>query len=165
MPNGGGEWQLPTTHEMTTTRRNGWPLVFWLPTTHEMTTSYRWQKNLPLPNLFAYNPPPLKSGAVIPGNNQQQQTAANNRNTNIMVTIRLARSGAKKRPFYHITVADSRYSRDGRFIERIGFFNPVARGQEERLRVDLVRVDHWLSQGAQLTDRVRKLTNEVRKTA
>ncbi len=57
-----------------------------------------------------------------------------------MVTIRLARGGAKKRPFYHLTVTDSRNARDGRFIERIGFFNPVARGQEERLRVDLERV-------------------------
>ena len=66
-----------------------------------------------------------------------------------MVTIRLARGGAKKRPFYHLTVTDSRNARDGRFIERIGFFNPVARGQEERLRVDLDRVVHWQSQGAQ----------------
>ena len=57
-----------------------------------------------------------------------------------MVTIRLARGGAKKRPFYHLTVSDSRKSRDGRFIERVGFFNPVARGQEERLRVDLERI-------------------------
>ena len=55
-----------------------------------------------------------------------------------MVTIRLARGGAKKKPFYHITVSDSRRARDGRFIERIGFFNPVARGQEERLRLDLI---------------------------
>ena len=57
-----------------------------------------------------------------------------------MVTTRLPRGGAKKRPFYHLTVTDSRNARDGRFIERIGFFNPVARGQEERLRVDLDRV-------------------------
>ena len=61
-----------------------------------------------------------------------------------MVTIRLARGGSKKRPFYHLTVTDSRTSRDGRFIERVGFFNPVARGNEERLRVDNARVDHWL---------------------
>ncbi|AMX02234.1 30S ribosomal protein S16 [Microbulbifer thermotolerans] len=77
-----------------------------------------------------------------------------------MVTIRLARGGAKKRPFYHLTVTDSRNSRDGRFIERVGFFNPIARGQEERLRVDRERVDYWLSQGAQVSDRVSKLLKE-----
>ena len=64
-----------------------------------------------------------------------------------MVTIRLARGGSKKRPFYHLTVADSRNARNGRFIERVGFFNPIARGNDERLRVDLDRVNHWLSQG------------------
>ncbi|MFI2810572.1 MULTISPECIES: 30S ribosomal protein S16 [Microbulbifer] len=77
-----------------------------------------------------------------------------------MVTIRLARAGAKKRPFYHLTVTDSRKSRDGRFIERVGFFNPVARGQEERLRVERDRVDYWVSQGAQVSDRVSKLLKE-----
>jgi small subunit ribosomal protein S16 len=82
-----------------------------------------------------------------------------------MVTIRLARSGAKKRPFYHLTVTDSRNSRDGRFIERLGFFNPVARGQEERLRVDLNRVTHWQGQGAQLSERVNELVKEARKQA
>ncbi|WP_439102947.1 30S ribosomal protein S16 [Congregibacter sp.] len=74
-----------------------------------------------------------------------------------MVTIRLSRSGAKKRPFYHLTVTDSRRSRDGRFIERVGFFNPVARGQEERLRVDRERIEYWQGQGAQLSARVAKL--------
>ncbi|GAA0575376.1 30S ribosomal protein S16 [Halomonas salifodinae] len=82
-----------------------------------------------------------------------------------MVTIRLARGGAKKRPFYHLTVTDSRKSRDGRFLERVGFFNPVARGQEERLRVDLERVTHWQDQGAQLSDRVAELIKEARKQA
>ncbi|MBS9403035.1 30S ribosomal protein S16 [Halomonas sp. TRM85114] len=82
-----------------------------------------------------------------------------------MVTIRLARSGAKKRPFYHLTVTDSRNARDGRFIERLGFFNPVARGQEERLRVDLDRVTHWQGQGAQLSERVNELVKEARKQA
>lgn len=82
-----------------------------------------------------------------------------------MVTIRLARGGAKKRPFYHLTVSDSRKSRDGRFIERVGFFNPIARGQEERLRVDLDRVAHWQSQGAQVSDRVNELLKEARKQA
>ncbi len=78
-----------------------------------------------------------------------------------MVTIRLARGGSKKRPFYHLTVTDSRTSRDGRFIERVGFFNPVARGNEERLRVDIARVEHWVAQGAQLSDRVAKLIKEA----
>jgi small subunit ribosomal protein S16 len=78
-----------------------------------------------------------------------------------MVVIRLARGGSKKRPFYHITVADQRNSRDGRFIERVGFFNPVARGQEERLRVDLERVAHWQSKGAQASDRVVTLLKEA----
>lgn len=74
-----------------------------------------------------------------------------------MVKIRLARGGSKKRPFYHLTVTDSRKARDSRFIERVGFFNPIARGQEERLRVDRERVAHWISQGAQPSDRVAQL--------
>ena len=82
-----------------------------------------------------------------------------------MVTIRLSRGGAKKRPFYHVTVTDSRNSRDGRFIERVGFFNPVARGQEERLRIDQERVDYWLSQGATLSERVAKLLTESQAAA
>jgi small subunit ribosomal protein S16 len=78
-----------------------------------------------------------------------------------MVTIRLARGGAKKKPFYHITVSDSRRARNGRFIERIGFFNPVARGQEERLRLDLDRMAYWQSQGAQVSDRVSSLAKDA----
>lgn len=80
-----------------------------------------------------------------------------------MVTIRLARGGAKKRPFYNIVVADSRNARDGRFIERVGFFNPLARGQEEGLRLDLARVEHWVANGAATTDRVAKLIKDARK--
>jgi len=80
-----------------------------------------------------------------------------------MVTIRLARGGSKKRPFYHVTVADSRNARNGRFIERVGFFNPVARGQEERLRLDDDRINHWVGQGAQLSDRVAQLIKEAAK--
>ena len=80
-----------------------------------------------------------------------------------MVTIRLARTGAKKRPFYHIVTADSRSPRDGRYIERLGFFNPVAKGQEEPLRIDLERVDYWVSQGAQMTERVAALVKQYRK--
>ena len=82
-----------------------------------------------------------------------------------MVTIRLARTGAKKRPFYHIVVADSRRARDGRYIERVGFFNPVATGGEERLRLDSARVEHWVSQGAQTSDRVAQLVKEAAKAA
>jgi small subunit ribosomal protein S16 len=74
-----------------------------------------------------------------------------------MVTIRMSRGGAKKRPFYQIVVTDSRNRRDGRFIERLGFFNPVARGNEERLRIDRERVDYWVSQGAQTSERVASL--------
>jgi small subunit ribosomal protein S16 len=79
-----------------------------------------------------------------------------------MVTIRLARHGAKKNPFYHITVADRAASRDGRFVERVGFFNPVATGQSEVLRVDLDRVDYWLSVGAKPSERVQKLVDQAR---
>ena len=79
-----------------------------------------------------------------------------------MVTIRLARHGSKKNPFYHITVADRAASRDGRFIERVGFYNPVAKGQAEFLRVDLERVDYWLGQGAQPSDIVKKLLKQAR---
>jgi small subunit ribosomal protein S16 len=78
-----------------------------------------------------------------------------------MVTIRLSRGGSKKRPFYHITVTDSRNSRDGRFIERVGFFNPVARGAEERLRVENDRIAHWVSLGAQVSDRVASLLKQA----
>src|SRR5690625_7037025 len=80
-----------------------------------------------------------------------------------MVIIRLARGGSKKRPFFHLSVTDSRSARNGRFIERVGFFNPIARGQEERLRVDLERVDYWVSQGAQLSERVAGLVKESRE--
>lgn len=74
-----------------------------------------------------------------------------------MVTIRLARGGSKKRPFYHLTVADNRRAQGGRFIERLGFFNPIARGQEERIRIDRERVDFWLGRGAQMSNRVKQL--------
>lgn len=82
-----------------------------------------------------------------------------------MVTIRLARGGSKKRPFYHLSVTDSRNARDGRYIERVGFFNPIARGQEERLRVDNERVEFWLGQGATTSERVAKLLKEVQAQA
>ncbi|WP_386687876.1 MULTISPECIES: 30S ribosomal protein S16 [unclassified Lonepinella] len=82
-----------------------------------------------------------------------------------MVTIRLSRGGAKKRPFYQIVVADSRSPRDGRFIERVGFFNPLATGKAERLRLDLDRVNAWLEKGASLSDRVSSLVKEAQKAA
>jgi small subunit ribosomal protein S16 len=82
-----------------------------------------------------------------------------------MVTIRLSRGGAKKRPFYHITVADSRNSRDGRFIERLGFFNPIAKGQEERVRISLDRVEYWMGKGAQPSERVAQLIKDAKKAA
>ncbi len=82
-----------------------------------------------------------------------------------MVTIRLALGGSKKRPFYHVVVADSRKARNGRFIEKIGFFNPIARGQEERLRIQQDRIDHWVGLGAQLSDRVKKLSKEAAEAA
>ena len=80
-----------------------------------------------------------------------------------MVTIRLARHGSKKNPFYHITVADRAASRDGRFVERVGFFNPVAKGQAEVLRLDLDRIDYWMGVGAQPSERVAKLIKRARK--
>lgn len=80
-----------------------------------------------------------------------------------MVKIRLARGGAKKRPFYHVVATDKRSARDGRFIESLGFFNPVARGNEERLRLDLDRVDYWVGAGAEPSDRVKSLIKEAKK--
>jgi small subunit ribosomal protein S16 len=80
-----------------------------------------------------------------------------------MVTIRLTRTGAKKRPFYHLNVAESSARRDGRFIERIGYFNPIATGKAQRLSVDLERFEYWLSVGAQPSERVTALVKQARK--
>jgi len=77
-----------------------------------------------------------------------------------MVTIRMTRGGAKKRPYYHIVVTDSRNRRDGRFIEQVGFFNPIASGNDEKIRIDRDRVDFWLAQGAQASDRVANLLKQ-----
>ena len=82
-----------------------------------------------------------------------------------MVKIRLTRGGAKKRPFYHIIVTDSRSARDGRNIERVGYYNPVAQGAEKRVELDVERVKHWVSKGAQLTDKVATLYKEAAKAA
>ena len=82
-----------------------------------------------------------------------------------MVKIRLTRGGAKKRPFYHIIVTDSRSARDGRNIERVGYYNPVAAGAEKRVELDLDRVQHWIGQGAQMTDKVADLFKQASKAA
>jgi small subunit ribosomal protein S16 len=77
-----------------------------------------------------------------------------------MVVIRLARGGAHKRPYFHLVATDSRSRRDGNFIERVGFFNPVASANEEKLRVSMDRIDYWRSHGAQLSPRVERLVKE-----
>lgn len=82
-----------------------------------------------------------------------------------MVSIRLSRAGAKKRPFYHVVVTDSRNRRDGRYIERVGYFNPVGTETEVNLKVDLERVDYWLGQGARPSERVAALLKASRKAA
>ena len=79
-----------------------------------------------------------------------------------MVVIRLARGGAKNRPFYNVVVADSRMPRDGRFIERIGFYNPKAAENEAKFRIELNRIAHWVSQGAQPSDAVKKLIKRAK---
>ena len=81
-----------------------------------------------------------------------------------MVTIRLSRGGAKKRPFYHVIVTDSRNRRDGRFIERVGFFNPIAKGNEVRLNLDKERLQYWVGKGAQSSERVASLIKQFDKT-
>ena len=82
-----------------------------------------------------------------------------------MVSIRLARGGSKKRPFYHVVVSDSRSPRDGRYIERVGFYNPRARGQEEVLRLDDERIAYWIGEGAQPSERVASLIKGAKKAA
>ena len=82
-----------------------------------------------------------------------------------MVSIRLARGGSKKRPFYHVVVSDSRSPRNGCYIERVGFYNPKARGQEQELRLDDGRIDYWMSKGAQPSERVANLIKGARKAA
>ncbi|MBK85148.1 MAG: 30S ribosomal protein S16 [Pseudomonadota bacterium] len=80
-----------------------------------------------------------------------------------MIVIRLARGGSKKRPFYHFVVANSRDARDGRFIERLGYFNPLASGKAQRLVLDLDKVNEWVAKGAQPSDRVKTLIKDVQK--
>jgi len=80
-----------------------------------------------------------------------------------MVKIRLSRGGAKGRPFYHVIVTDERNARDGRNIERVGFYNPVASGKDVRLHLDTDRIKQWVGKGAQMTDKVRWLVKEAGK--
>lgn len=82
-----------------------------------------------------------------------------------MVVIRLARGGAKKRPFYHVVVADKRSPRDGRYIESIGYFNPIATGGEVRLHLEMAKLDAWVGKGAQLSDRVAQLVRDFQVAA
>lgn len=81
-----------------------------------------------------------------------------------MLAIRLSRGGSKKRPFYHIVAADNKSPRDGRFIERLGFFNPIARGKEEELRLDIDRIEYWVARGGQMSERVSSLLKQYKKT-
>ena len=82
-----------------------------------------------------------------------------------MVVIRLSRGGAKKRPFYHIVVADKRRARNGRFIEQVGYFNPIASGKDVRLTIDVERIKQWIANGAQPSDRVKHLMKVHQETA
>ncbi len=82
-----------------------------------------------------------------------------------MVTIRLSRGGVKKKPYYHIVVTDSRKRRDSGYIEQIGFFNPMSRGQEERFLLERERYEHWINQGAQPSERVASLVKQHLKQA
>lgn len=78
-----------------------------------------------------------------------------------MVVIRLARGGAKKNPYYRVMVADQRKSTTGRFIEQVGFYNPVARGNEDKVRLDTARIEHWVALGAQISPRVKAVIKQA----
>ncbi len=82
-----------------------------------------------------------------------------------MVKIKLVRHGAKRSPFYKVVATDSRYAGDGKALERLGFFNPMARGQEVKLNLNIDRINHWVGQGAQMSDRVGTLIKQSQKTA
>jgi small subunit ribosomal protein S16 len=88
-----------------------------------------------------------------------------NESDTIMVTIRLTRRGARNQPFYHVVVTDSRKRQGGLSLEHVGFFNPIARRGEQKLKLDLPRIDYWVGQGAQTSDRVRTLVASYRKQA
>ena len=82
-----------------------------------------------------------------------------------MVTIRLTRRGARNQPFYHLVVTDSRKRQGGKSLEQVGYFNPVARRNEPKLKIDLPRIDYWVGQGAQQSERVQHLVRDYRKQA
>jgi small subunit ribosomal protein S16 len=82
-----------------------------------------------------------------------------------MVTIRLTRRGGKNAPFYHVVVADSRKRQGGPVLEQVGYFNPIARGNDRKLELNLTRIEHWSGTGAQMSDRVRALVTAYRKQA
>jgi small subunit ribosomal protein S16 len=123
-------------------------------------------KNHKIPSLFRqfqYNAPLSRDSLLWLGGVRRNRclTRIKQAQREIMVTIRLARGGAKKKPFYSIVVTDSRRRRDSGYIERVGYFNPMAKGQEVRLNVDKDRVQYWLSQGAKTSERVEKLLKEA----
>ena len=82
-----------------------------------------------------------------------------------MVSIRLSRGGSKKAPFYTVVVTDSRNARDGKFIEKLGFFNPMAKGQEERIRLENDKIEAWVAKGAKVSNTVAKLIKDAAKAA
>jgi small subunit ribosomal protein S16 len=82
-----------------------------------------------------------------------------------MVTIRLTRRGARNQPYYHVVVTDHRKRQGGKSLELVGFFNPVARKSETKVRLDLARIEHWVSKGAQQSERVVQLVKDYRKQA
>jgi len=82
-----------------------------------------------------------------------------------MVVVRMARGGSKKRPFYHIVATDKRNPRDGRYIEDLGYFNPVAKGKEVRLKLDVEKIEDWVNKGAKLSERVASLLKEYKKSS
>ena len=82
----------------------------------------------------------------------------------LMIIIRLSRSGSKKRPFYHVVLADKKSPRDGRYVERLGFYNPIAKGKDVKLNLDLKRIEYWVLNGAQLSDRMTSLMKDYKKT-
>jgi small subunit ribosomal protein S16 len=122
-------------------------------------SGYNARFSMPLFALFAGFAAMLAAGFE-----SENPNPINSREIN-MVKIRLSRGGAKGRPFYHIIVADERKARDGRNIERVGFFNPVAAGKETRLQLDVERVNGWIAKGAQPSDKVRVLLKEAGKQA
>jgi small subunit ribosomal protein S16 len=123
-------------------------------------------KNIGVPELAilgCLRPVPIRDG--LPARVSRRGLRSSFKDINIMVVIRLARGGAKKRPFYNVVVADSHERRDGRFIERVGFYNPMASGAEQPLRLALDRVTHWTGVGAQMSPTVARLLEQAKKAA